>query len=112
MFKLLDRELLPSGCESAFHYDHESDTMVFETVQDVLPYIENNKANYNRSDAFTRWKPEMVEVADIPNVVVEQWLREDPPLNIFKNDPETRKEVRRRLNSPEWRYLRTTPGRI
>ena len=46
--------------------------------------------------------------AAIPNVVVEQWLREG--VDVF--DPNDAAEVKRRLNDPDNRFLRTAPGRL
>lgn len=47
-------------------------------------------------------------VAEIPNIVIEQWLKEG--INIFdKNDA---KKVQAKLNSNEYAYLRTSTGKM
>lgn len=83
--------------------------------QDVEPVLNANRAALNE---VTSWRPfgsgrkdvSIRKVADIPNIVVEQWLKEG--LNIFSPDPDMQKKFRQKLNSPEWRYLRTFPGKI
>lgn len=80
-------------------------------TQDVEPYIEQNKREL--AEAPT-WRPyantNLRKVASIPNVVVEQWMREG--LNIFDPSPETQRKIAAKLNSNEYQYLRTYPGRV
>jgi hypothetical protein len=49
------------------------------------------------------------KVASIPNAVAMIWLTRYG-VDVFKKDHEP--AVRRLLNDPEWRHLRTAPGRI
>lgn len=97
-----------TGIVTHSFYDPEQDQFVRERVQDVEPLLDQNKRLYN--DAPTRFNGELMEVADIPMVVVEQWFKEG--LNIFKSDPDTRKRIREKLNAPDFRLFRTRPGRI
>lgn len=111
--KVINREVDPlTGITTTTHYDPDSDTMVVDREQDVEPLLDANKRQYNDAPDIGRWKGEIIEVAKIDPITIEKWLREDPPLNIYKSDPDTRAELRRRLNSPEYRYLRTMPGKI
>ncbi|GAG52779.1 unnamed protein product, partial [marine sediment metagenome] len=48
--------------------------------------------------------------ASIPLVVVEQWMKEG--INMLRPTEEDKKKIRQKLNDPEFRYLRTAPGRI
>lgn len=96
----------------AEHWRFEGVKLVCERVQDVEPYLEANKAAYNE---VSSWRPFAGKngrvVADIPNVIIERWMREG--FNIFnENTPDYQKKLRQRLNSNEYRYLRVTPGRI
>lgn len=69
-------------------------------------------------NAVTSWRPwasgrkdvSLRHVAEIPCLVVEQWMKEG--INIFSPDPDMQKKFRQKLNSPEYRYLRTFPGRV
>jgi hypothetical protein len=90
----------------------EGDKLVCERTQDVQPYLDANKAAYNE---VSSWRPfagvDRRMVADIPNVIIEKWIREG--FNIFnEQQPDYQKKLRQRLNSNEYRFLRVTPGRI
>lgn len=86
--------------------------MVVERIQDVEPYLDANQAAYNEAPT---WRPfagaNMRPVADIPMIVVEQWIKEG--FNLFDDKQEGyQRELRRRLNDYTNRKLRTCPGRI
>ena len=90
-----------------YHYDEPEDRLVIERVQDVAPYLDSNKRAYNDASEFGRYKGDFVKVAEIPNCVIEQWMKEG--INIY--DENCKDAVRKKLLSPEYRYLRTTPGK-
>lgn len=90
--------------------------LVVKRTQDVEPILEANKAKMAEASS---WRPYatvgrkdrgMREVADIPNVVAEQWMREG--LNIFDPSPDVQRKIAQKLNSNEYRYLRTHPGKV
>jgi hypothetical protein len=84
----------------------EQGKIVICRTQDVQPYLEANKRA--RNDFQRRRNEGMRLVADIPNVVIEQWLKLG--VNVFdKND---NKKVQQLLNSNEYAYLRCSPGKI
>lgn len=76
-----------------------------ERVQDVEPYLDANK---ERRNGFQRQRNSNLRlVAEIPNIVVEQWLKLG--INVFdRNDAP---KVQAMLNSNEWQHLRTSPGK-
>jgi hypothetical protein len=87
-------------------WKREDGKIVIYREQDVSPYLEENKRK--RAEFQKRRNSRMRLVADIPNVVVEQWMRMG--VNIFdKND---NKKVQQLLNSNEYSHLRTSPGKI
>lgn len=87
-------------------WKREQGKIVIYREQDVQPYLEENARK--RAEFTKRRNSRMRLVADIPNVVVEQWMRMG--VNIFdKND---NKKVEKLLNSNEYAYLRTSPGKI
>lgn len=106
MAKLLGQEHDGLGVVTRYH--KEDDKTIVETIQDVEPYLDKNKRELN---GYNDWRPlhgGMHKVASIPVVVVEQFMREG--LNIFdKNDLP---RIYRRLNDPEYKYLRTAPGKL
>ena len=82
--------------------------LIVERIQDVEPILERNKRLLNSGhDGYTPSR-DMKHVGHIPNVVIEQWMKEG--VNIF--DPNDAPEVERRLNSSEWAFLRTSGGVI
>ncbi len=94
------------------HWRFEGDKLVCERIQDVEPYLEENKALYNE---VSSWRPFAGKngrmVANIPNIVIERWMKEG--FNIFnENQPYYQRKLRSRLNSNEYKFLRVSPGRI
>lgn len=83
--------------------------LVVNRVQDVQPFLDSNKRK--QSEAVGGWrrnaKHSMREVADIPNIVVEQWLKQG--FNMFTA---SERELRKKLDEPDWAYLKTIPGRL
>jgi hypothetical protein len=97
-----------TGVTEIFHYDPMTGDARIETVQDVSPEIELNKALQNNED-YTKHgiKNEMWHYANIPVVIQLQWLQKYGP----ENDPMKKgneKLLFRLLNDPEWRHLKTT----
>lgn len=72
--------------------------------------LDHLKALANHDDAG--WSPsrELRRVAHIPNIIILKWRQEG--LDIFSQDPEQQKRYRAKLNDPDWRWLRTAPGRV
>ncbi len=100
------------GITERIVHDAQADELHVERVQDVEPILEANKADFNSAPGLgsQRFKKPMVHAARIPLIVIEQWMKEG--INIFDPSPEMKKKVRDKLNSAEYAYLRTTPGRI
>lgn len=98
---------LPSSVGTRIWLDEGERKIVVQRQQDVEPVLELNKALQTLGDGYSR-SGNLRRVGSIPLVVIEQWLREG--FDAF--DPNNRVELRRRLNDPEWRHLRTAPGRV
>lgn len=84
--------------------------LIVKRVQDTTPYLEANKIARN---SYSDWKGSRTRgslrrVAEIPNIVAEKWMRE-LGVNIFNRDHA--KKVQQLLNSNEYQYLRTSPGK-
>jgi hypothetical protein len=78
-------------------------------VQDVEPYLDSNKRL--QAEQVGGWRRTAGRngrlVADIPNIVVEMWLKQG--FNMFQA---SERELRKKLDEPEWSYLKTIPGRV
>lgn len=91
------------------YYDESNYKLIVATQQDIEPISrmciekqkQGRKANSFKNGAFTH-------VAEIPLVVVEMWKKEGVDL-FNRNDW---KEIKRRLNSPDYSYLRCWNGKI
>lgn len=78
----------------------------------VKAHLDGNKQSYNNVShkgfkAALR-KKNIWKAASIPNSVVEMWLKEG--IDVF-NDNHWEK-VKAKLNSDEFKYLRTSPGKL
>lgn len=95
-----------TGVTTYFEYEADTDTSVISTVQDVEPILERNKLLSNNSD-YTKQgiKESWWHYADIPNVLIEKWLREDG-IDVYNKDHE--RAVFRKLNDPQYRFLKVT----
>jgi hypothetical protein len=106
--RLLGRDSF-SGVAEYHHYDPATDRTVIETVQDVAPILESNKAQQNADDRGWSATREMRRAATIPDIVILKWRREYG-VDVFNRDHWP--AVKRLLNSSEWRHLRTAPGQL
>jgi len=109
MKKLLDHDKV-TGVKTYHHYDYASDVTYIEKVQDVEPILERNKALQNTEHQERGIKKCWWHTASIPNTVIEAWLKEG--VDLFSKDPAQQRLVRRMLNHPDWRYLRTGRGKL
>ena len=93
------------------HIHQDGRTTIVETVQDVEPILDLNKALRDipqKSD----WGR---HVARIPNVILTRWLNEEYAkgnVNIRLFSEEMNKIVERKLKDPEWAYLRTDSAQV
>lgn len=99
------RETLPGVFER--FVDGEGDKFHVEKVQDVEPILERNKALQRLDDGFNADRSGR-RVASIPIAVHLKWLEE----GFDCTDPNNEVELKRRLNSSDWRYLRTSEGTV
>lgn len=83
--------------------------LVVRRVQDVAPILDHNKRM--QADSVGGWrrtaKSVRRKIAEVPNIVAEQWLKEG--FNLFRA---SESELRKKLDDPNWSYLRTINGRI
>jgi hypothetical protein len=72
--------------------------------QDSEPILDENKAKANAGRDYYARDPDLWRVASIPVVVQYKWLVEK---GVDVMNPEHWPAVKRLLNDPEWRYLKT-----
>jgi hypothetical protein len=88
-------------------YDETTDSLIIRAVQDVEPILENNKRLYNESDGYSPSR-EWRRAASIPDVIVLDWWKHG--INILSD--EHWPLIASLLDRPEYRDLRTAPGRL
>lgn len=72
---------------------------------DVTDEIELNKQRLNSTPRIL--KADFWPEAHIPDIIVLKWLNEEG-WSVF--DKNAKDRLRRKLNDPDWRYLRLRPG--
>lgn len=88
---------------------HEADGSIhIESHQDAQPFLEFNKAQYVHNDGYNPDRT-MRRAASIPNILIHKW-REEEGWNAM--DPANEDKLKAKLNSSEYLYLRTAPGRL
>lgn len=104
MGSIVDRD---GNVMTTYIHDEASDLLVIKTSADVEANIEANKREY--SDNANARFGDMKRVASIPVVVMEKWIAED---GINYMAPEHKDALRRKLNDPDNRFMRTMPGKL
>ncbi len=90
-------------------YDPISRKTIIETVQDTAPILERNKAMQNEDDRGWGASRDLRRAASIPDIVILKW-RNEYGIDVF--DRNHWPAVKRLLNDPDWRWLRTAPGKL
>jgi len=99
-----------TGLETIHHYDEATDITHIEHKQDVTSIIDFNKMLHTTSHQHDGVKNSWMHAAIIPEIVQIQWMKEYGIKDIYSE--EAWPKVRRLLNSPEYRYLKTGPMKI
>jgi hypothetical protein len=106
MPKIFSQDLDTATVQIA-HNDGEGN-LILETVQDVKPFLEQNKASYAQIDERARWG-EFTQIASIPFTVIQQLNKEGILKGFHIVEP---KKLKAWLNDSDNRFFRTRPGRI
>lgn len=98
-----------SDLKAHIQHDEMDDKLHIAHSQDVKPIIESNRKAFNASEKSDTWS-DWNRVASIPAVVVMEWMKEG--INVMAPTYEDQKKIKKKLNSPEYAYLRTRKGRL
>lgn len=101
--------MIDTSCSVATAIKARNGQLVVKRTQDVEPFLDMNKRMQAEGAGGWRRTARMTRrhVAEIPNIVIEMWLKQG--FNMFQV---TERELRRKLDEPEWSYLKTIPGRV
>ena len=111
-WRLIDRDAL-SGASTWHSYDPVTDETTIRTDFDehnLDAVLDANKAAQNDgTNGYISREREFKRVAEIPVAIQHKWLVEE---GIDINDKNAWPQIRRKLNSSEYLWLRTSPGMI
>ena len=91
-------------------FEDQGDGVVIRETQDVTGLLDANKALQNEGRHRSR-DGSLEHVASIPPIIVHKWMNEDGVNFLALPKKERRAYLARKLNDPDWRYLRTGGGR-
>ena len=94
-----------TGLETIHHFDEATGETHIEHRQDITGVIDRNKYLHNTSHQKDGIKESWMHAAVIPEIVQIQWRKEYGIKNIC--DDEYWPKIKRLLNSPEYKYLKT-----
>ena len=95
-------------------YIQESDgKLTIHNQQNLNPLMERNKKLYTQNDGYTASR-DMRRVASVPPIILQLWTKEYNGSNNWWALPkETQKKIMRtKLNSSEFKYFRTSEGKL
>ncbi|WP_421722930.1 hypothetical protein [Bauldia sp.] len=92
---------------SRTHVDRADGTVTFERVQDVGPILDANRQLEQQPQ-----RGDFRHVGTVPNVLIEKWINEEGAPVLAMSAHEFARFIRRKLNDPDYRYLRTAPKLI
>lgn len=105
----MERPFHVSACGVRHYWRDEADGGVTITSsQDTDAILDANKAMATHNDGYSLSR-DLRRVASIPMVLVAKWLQEEG-WNAF--DPAHADRLRRKLNDPDYLWLRTGEGRL
>jgi len=84
--------------------DLDGDKFALHTEQDVAPILNANKEKANMGRDYYAASKDMWRVASIPASVQMKWMIEDG-IDIYNEEHAPR--VKKKLNDPDWRHLKT-----
>lgn len=106
------REYNPyTGATEEWKWDAESGSFAIRETFDVTSILEANKVLSNSTIDKRFGGGMMHHVAEIPNAFIVKF-KTDHNLDIFSSDPNEQKRLRKLLESPEYRFLKTTVAKL
>lgn len=108
--KIVEQEGL---VKTTYHSDDANKQVVIERNVNYKPIIEHNKKMYTHNDGYSKSR-DLKRVASIPTLVLELWTKEyNGTGNWFALPKEIQQKIlKQKLNSSEFQYFRTAPGRL
>lgn len=104
------------GVTTETFHDNEDKGVIQERAVDIKPIIDHNKKLYTQNDGYSPDKG-LKRVASVPSIILEIWAKEYNgdinKGNWFGLPKEVQTKIlKEKLNSSDYRYFRTAPGRF
>lgn len=90
------------------YWDDTPEGPVIRSEQDVAPALEATLAMRNENDGYSPSR-DLRRVGHLPAVIILKWLQEE---GWNAMNPHHHDRLVKKLNDPDWAYLRTAPGQI
>jgi len=90
--------------------DNNDGNLIIQGAQDVYDLLELNKAMFTENDGWSKGEKFMRRAASIPHSIRLKWLVEEG-WDAWRADLYWDR-LQRKLNDPDWRYLRTADWRV
>ena len=107
MRRLLDAD---GNTLKEYVYDESMDRGYIHTVENVGRRLDLNQ-RLQTDKVYSKKRP-MTRVASIPPAVAHQWMLQDGVNWLSLRGDELEKYLNRKLNDPDWKWLRTDEGRL
>lgn len=104
----MELPLLRTDAGISYTLENRDGQLYVNAVGDVYAMLEANKAMFNENAGWS-WSRCMRRAASVPSVLRLKWLWEEG-WDAWK--AEHQEMLDKKLNDPDWRHLRTAPGRI
>lgn len=106
----MTRQFLFTSSKGIDHYQVTDDAgaVRFESEQNTDAITDRNKAMRNHNDGYTPSR-ELRRVATIPDIIALKWFNEE---GWWVYNPDHADRLARKLNDPDFAYLRTADGHI
>ena len=108
MRRLLDAE---GNALTEYYHDESTDIGYIRKVERFGPRVELNK-RLQKEKVYADKKRPMARVASIPPIIAHQWMIDDGVIWFQLRGDDLEKYLNRKLNDPDWKWLRTSEGRI
>ena len=111
----MKKETQVEGLQKTTFINEEMDKKVgIKQELNVAPHLKANKELYNHNDGYSPIRG-LKRVASIPTLALEIWAKEytGGNNNWFRLPKEVQNKIlKEKLNSNEYKYFRTAPGRL
>jgi len=98
-----------SDLKTIIQHDESDDKLHIAHTEDIQPTLDSNARARAEGDKHSKWG-DWNRVASIPPTVAMQWMQEG--INVMAPNSEDQARIKKKLNSPEYAYLRTRGGRL